>query len=158
MSGKCDVRIVFDRNDRTWRGGEPVSGKVIVTVNQETKSNGIRLTHTWKTHGRGNTDSGPRETVVLQEAGLLSPGQKLKFSFSFAAPLFPLTYHGHLIHIDHYVSADVDVSWAKNPTAEEDYIVLPGLVPPQFTGARDTVVSLKPENKESTGLILTRCS
>lgn len=153
MSEKCDVRIVFDRNDRTWHGGESVSGRVIVTVNQETKSNGIRLTHTWKTHGRGNTDSGPRETEVLQDAGLLSPGQNLEFKFSFPAPLFPVTYHGHLIHIDHYVSADVDVSWARNPSAEEDYLVLPGQVPPQFTGARDKVVSLKPESKEDSGLI-----
>ncbi len=153
MSGKCDVRIVFDRSNRTWRGGEPVTGRVIVTVNQETKSNGIRLTHTWKTHGRGNTDSGPKETELLQEAGILTPGQNLEFAFSFPAPLFPVTYQGHLIYIDHYVTADVDVSWARNPSAEEDFIVLPGAVPVQFTGARDKIVSLKPEANQSMGII-----
>lgn len=154
MSGKCDVRILFDRSNRTWRGGEPVTGRVIVTVNQETKSNGIRLTHSWKTHGRGNTDSGPKETELLQEAGILTPGQNLEFAFSFPAPLFPVTYHGHLIYIDHYVTAEVDVSWARNPSAEEDFIVLPGTVPPQFTGARDKVVSLKPEANQSIGLVV----
>lgn len=153
MSGKCDVRILFDRSNRTWRGGEAVSGRVIVSVNQETKSNGIRLTHTWKTHGRGNSDSGPKETELLQEAGILLPGQNLEFAFSFLAPQFPVTYHGHLISIDHYVTADVDVSWARNPSAEEDFIVLPGEVPAQFTGARDKVVSLKPEANQSIGMI-----
>ncbi|MFO0979544.1 MAG: hypothetical protein U0996_24275 [Planctomycetaceae bacterium] len=153
MSGKCDVRILFDRSNRTWRGGESVTGRVIVTVNLETKSNGIRLTHSWKTHGRGNTDSGPKETELLQEAGMLLPGQNLEFPFSFSAPLFPVTYHGHLISIDHYVTAEVDVSWARNPSAEEDFIVLPGAVPTQFTGARDQIVSLKPEANQSTGMI-----
>lgn len=153
MSGKCDVRILFDRSNRTWRGGEPVTGRVIVSVNQETKSNGIRLTHNWKTHGRGNSDSGPKETELLQEAGILTPGQNLEFAFSFPAPLFPATYHGHLISIDHYVTAEVDVSWARNPSAEEDFIVLPGAVPAQFTGARDKIVSLKPEGNQSIGMI-----
>lgn len=153
MSGKCDVRILFDRSDRTWRGGESVTGRVIVTVNQETKSNGIRLTHSWKTHGRGNTDSGPKETELLQEAGMLLSGQNLEFPFSFPAPLFPVTYHGHLISIDHYVTAEVDISWARNPSAEEDFLVLPGAVPAQFTGARDKVVSLKPEANQSIGMI-----
>lgn len=154
MSTQCEVRISFDRPDRTWRGGEMVSGRVAIDVLQQTQTNGIRLTHLWKTHGRGNVDSGAAETIVLAEAGVLSSGETLEFPFSFTAPTHPLTYRGQLIFIDHYVTAEVDVSWARNPRAEEEFILLPGQVPPQFAGRRDEIVSLKEVSSFKPGLLL----
>ena len=35
---KCDISIKFDRPDRTYRGGETVSGEVHVQVNKDITS------------------------------------------------------------------------------------------------------------------------
>ena len=44
---RCDISIRYDQPDRTYRGGDTVSGEVHVQVNKDTTSNGIQLTHYW---------------------------------------------------------------------------------------------------------------
>jgi len=141
---KCRIVITFDRPDRIYYGGETVRGIAKVNVQDDTKGNGIKLTHRWRTHGRGNTDYGPEETQILSEPQLLMAGEELVLPFQFLAPTYPVTYRGHLIYVDHYVRIDVDVPWAKNPSAEEEYLLRPGKPPTQMTGQRDQVISLKP--------------
>ncbi len=48
---KCDISIEFDAENRTYRGGGTVSGRVLVEVNKDLTSNGIKLIHFWQTHG-----------------------------------------------------------------------------------------------------------
>ena len=121
---KCDLQIVFDRTDRTYRGGDEVSGTVHVSVNADVQCNGFTLEHYWRTHGRGNTATGKMETVVLAR-GNWQAGQSYSYPFSFAAPDGPPTYRGRYLNIDHYVKARVDVPWAVDPKLEEEYILLP---------------------------------
>lgn len=139
---KCQISITFDRNDRIYYGGETVSGQVRLLVDQQTKSNGVKLTHRWKTHGRGNSDSGLPDEIVLVEPRILQAGEQLAFPFTVTSPTHPITYRGHLVYIDHYIRVDVDVPWAKNPYAEEEYELRPGIRPELFTGERSKVVSL----------------
>lgn len=150
---KCDINISFDRPDRTYRGGETVRGNVRISVQENVNSKGIKLTHRWKTHGRGNSDPGPDETIQLAGPQLLTVGEQLEFPFAVTAATQPVTYRGQLIFIDHYIRVDVDVPWARNPSAEEEYILTPGAPPPQMTGQRDTPVSFKPTPTASTGWI-----
>ena len=127
---KCDITIDFDRDDATYRGGETVSGTARVTVNKDLTSKGITLSHFWKTHGRGNTDQGEEHEEILASDAKLMAGETFKFPFSFETAVEPITYHGTLINIDHFVKIQVDVPWARDPKLEAEYILLPGKAPP----------------------------
>jgi len=121
---KCDLQIVFERDDRTYRGGDEVSGTVYVQVNQDVETNGIVLERFWQTHGRGNTATGPKERNVLFQ-GDLRAGQSLSYPFRFTAPDGPPTYHGRYLNVDHYVHVHVDIPWAIDPKLKEEYVLLP---------------------------------
>ena len=122
---KCDLGIVFDRTERQYRGGEEVTGTVHVQVNEDVECNGIVVEHFWQTHGRGNTATGPKQTSVLYK-GRLQAGQSLSYPFRFTAPNGPPTYHGRYLNVDHYVHLRVDIPWAIDPRAKEEYVLLPG--------------------------------
>lgn len=141
---KCDIRIEFDRTDRTFFGGEMVTGRVHLRVNESVKSNGITLTHQWRTHGRGNVTSGPKEKIELEAARSYSPGEEYQLPFSLSSATHPITYHGTMINLDHYVSVQMDVPWAFNPKAEEEYVLNPGEAPEGFVGSRDAPIKLTP--------------
>lgn len=140
---KCDIRIEFDRQDRTFSGGEAITGRVYVRVNEAVKSKGISLIHQWRTHGRGNVASGPKETIQLESARSYSAGEEHEFSFALTASTHPITYHGTLINVDHYVLVQMDVPWAFNPKAEEEYLLKPGVPPEGFGGSRHALITPK---------------
>ena len=146
---KCQISITFDRSDRIYYGGETVNGQVRLLVDQQTKSNGVKLTHRWKTHGRGNSDSGLPDEIILVEPRILQAGEQLEFPFAVTSPTHPISYRGHLVYIDHYIRVDVDVPWAKNPYAEEEYELRPGIRPELFTGERNKIVSLTAQTAET---------
>ena len=123
---KCDIQILFDRSDRTYHGGDTVSGEVIVQVNQDISCNGIILKHYWSTHGKGNTKTGEKHTIRLSETQPLQAGEELRLPFEFQSELWPLTYRGTNINVDHYVHVAVDVPWAIDPKHSEEFIVRPG--------------------------------
>lgn len=122
---KCDLRIEFDRADRTYRGGEEVTGTVHVQVNRDVRCDGMLVEHFWQTHGRGNTATGPKQTNVLFK-GDWRAGQALSYPFRFQVPHGPPTYHGNHLNVDHYINARVDVPWAIDPKHKEEYVLLPG--------------------------------
>jgi hypothetical protein len=150
---KCQIDIQFDRPDRTYRGGETVQGTVRISVQENVNSKGIKLIHRWKTHGRGNADTGPEESIPLAGPQLLTAGEQLEIPFAVTAATHPVSYRGHLIYIDHYIRVEVDVPWARNPSADEEYILTPGAPPPQMTGQRDSRISFKVEPAASMGWI-----
>ncbi|MEO2022595.1 MAG: hypothetical protein ABGX05_12310, partial [Pirellulaceae bacterium] len=126
---KCDITIEFDRSDSTYRGGDTVSGTAHVVVNKNLTSRGITLSHFWKTHGRGNTNTGEVQEEILAQDAQLVAGETFSFPFSFESEKEPITYRGNYINIDHYVKIQVDVPWARDPKLEAEYILLPGVSP-----------------------------
>lgn len=151
---KCDISISFDREDRTYSGGESVTGRVKIQLHQDVSSSGIKLTHQWRTHGRGNVGVGPKQAIELAPAGPLVAGETLDLPFSLLAPKHPVTYHGYLINIDHYVGVEIIVPWSFNPKAEEEYILKGGTPPDQFVGSRSEVISLATKPAKM-GLVLS---
>tara|TARA_B100000809_G_scaffold264212_1_gene319437 strand:+ start:817 stop:2355 length:1539 start_codon:yes stop_codon:yes gene_type:complete len=143
---RCDITIDFDRPDRKYHGGETVSGEVHVRVNKDTTSDGIVLENMWTTHGYGNSDGRGLELQELAKRTQLKAGQKMSFPFSFTAARQPITYHGHHINIDHYVTAHIDVPWALDPKVTEDYLLLPGKPPPEMPDKRDELIDFTPES------------
>jgi hypothetical protein len=150
---KCEIKIEFDRSDRAYLGGETVSGHVRIRVNDDVQCSGIQLTHFWKTHGRGNTNSGDRYSQELAGSRRLLRGETLTFPFSFTAEREPVTYRGHYINIDHYVRVEVDVPWAFDPKAEEEFIVRPGKPPAALGGQPE--LAIKPKTNWTPYVVLT---
>ncbi|MHC5111371.1 MAG: vacuolar protein sorting-associated family 26 protein [Planctomycetota bacterium] len=144
---KCDISISFDRPDRVYCGGETVSGVVSIQVNQDIKCNGITIARYWKTHGIGNRDRGTVQQENLAGKEPLASGQRREFPFSFQADCHPLTYHGQLVNVDHYVKVQVDIPWAIDPKHEEDFILKAGAIPDGTPLAREK----KPTFNEKTG-------
>jgi hypothetical protein len=121
---KCDLKIEFDRANRTYRGGDEPSGTVHVQVNRDVRCDGLLVEHFWQTHGRGNTAAGEKQTTVLFQ-GDWQAGQSFSYPFRFKAPHGPPTYHGHYLNVDHYIQARVDIPWAIDPKHKEEYLLLP---------------------------------
>jgi len=145
---KCDIEIQFDRSDRTYAGGDVVSGEVMVRVNQDINCNGIVLRHYWGTHGKGIKHTGTKHKLQLCRSHPLQAGEDLRLPFEFQSELWPLTYRGEHINVDHYVHVSVDVPWAIDPKQAAEFVVVAGQRPDQFTGDRSEVVELKAIEKE----------
>jgi hypothetical protein len=152
---KCDVRIVFDREDRTYRGGEEVSGTVVLTIRESFRCKGVTLTSFWRTHGTADRDTGPERKQSLLEATDLEPGEDLELPFTISAELWPPTYRGKTINLDHYLLARVDVPWAKDLTVEEDYLVVPGDEPEAIPDLKGVPESFETDGR-STGADIAR--
>ncbi len=118
--------IEFDREDRTYRVGESVTGKVLIRAPSGDQCKAVRLRTYWRTHGKGNADKG-EPTVTRLHTGPLSREHLHEFRFEFPAPPGPFTYHGRFLNVDQYVEVQVDQPWARDPRRAEEYVLLPGL-------------------------------
>ncbi|MDP6544628.1 MAG: hypothetical protein QGH60_11600 [Phycisphaerae bacterium] len=122
---KCDIVVEFDKADRAFHAGEIISGKVYVTPNADMPCNGILIEIGWSTHGRGNKDSASIDALEYDGKQFLA-GQTIAYEFRFESPSGPLTYHGHYLNVDNYLSVRLDVPWSFDPKAREEYLLLPG--------------------------------
>lgn len=124
LSGKCDVRVVLHQPDNHFRAGDTITGDVIVEVNKPCDCHGLILSHEWRTHGRGNKDSGTIKEETLFQGRWQQGTQRYPFSFTLDADI-PATYHGDIVNIDNYLKARADIPWALDPKADVDFIVIP---------------------------------
>jgi len=122
---KCDIVVEFDKDGRTFHAGEIISGKVYVTPNKDVSCDGVLIEIGWSTHGRGNKDSASIDALEYDGKQFLAD-QTIAYEFRFESPSWPLTYHGHYLNVDHYLRVRLDVPWALDPKAREEYILLPG--------------------------------
>ena len=122
---KCDIVVEFDKDGRTFHAGEIISGKVYVTPNKDVSCNGVLIAIGWATHGRGNKDDALIDALEYDSKQFLA-GQTVAYEFRFESPSAPLTYHGHYLNVDHYLSVRLDVPWSLDPKAREEYLLLPG--------------------------------
>ena len=118
---KCNLRIEFDRIDRIYQSGETINGVVHVSVNKPVNCDDLTIERIWKTHGRGNESSGGSEQISLFKGTWLP--DKHQYPFSITIPETPITYRGHLINIDWYLEAQVDIPWAIDPKVKTEFIV-----------------------------------
>lgn len=138
------VRIELDRANRTYEAGDRINGRVEVVMTRDVDCRGVRLKQYWSTHGKGNGDRGPVVESTLY-AGPIVADQHYAFPFEVTASEAPFTYHGHFLNVDHYLEANLDLAWARDPGVTEEYIVVPG---PQS--------GLPPETVKQTSLVAVR--
>ncbi len=127
---RCDIQINFDKSDRIFTVGEGVNGTVNIIVNKSTVCRGVHITWQWRTHGRGNvakSSVNENEIVEYVSGDELEEGKEYSFSFSFPAPNGPLTYRGHYLNVDWYLSARVDARGPFDPKKEEEFLLLPAV-------------------------------
>jgi hypothetical protein len=124
---KCDLTVMLDEPHRSYRCGEPVTGRVCVRTegDGEVVCKKLVIEQLWRTHGRGNSDQGVLEEQIAADQRWLA-GQVYEVPFSFTAPAAPINYHGHLVNVDHFVAARADLPWKIDPHAAADYLVATG--------------------------------
>jgi hypothetical protein len=123
---KCEFTIELERDDATYAPGDRVRGRVHFRANEDFEHRRIVLVREWRTHGRGNRDSGGTEEIELESAGMCRAGDTMTFPFDVAVPAGPYTYHGHYINVDWYLEARADIARAIDPRGEREIVLLPG--------------------------------
>lgn len=121
------LQTIFDRDDRLYRFGDVISGTVILKPEYNWTYSEIWITYRWRTHGRGNRDEGKAEELTLAaEETTLRAGECREFCFRFAAPNGPVTYHGHLLNVDWYLTAQARTGPAVHFKSEQDFLLQAG--------------------------------
>lgn len=122
---KARVEVRLERADRTWKAGETIRGEVYVRPEDDLNTREVTLTKQWRTHGRGNPQKGPETRLVLHQ-GPLSAGQEYHWPFELPTEPAPITYRGTLLNLDWYLTANLDVPWAFDPSSTVDVILVHG--------------------------------
>jgi hypothetical protein len=126
---QCEITIEFDRPDRRYRGGEVIAGVVNLYFKESVKYRAITLNSWWGTQGPKKAHRwGPRQ-YPLDGDRQVGAGDTRRLPFSFLALREPLTCSGKKAVIEHFLSVEVSVPWAKNPEHREAYILVPGRPP-----------------------------
>lgn len=119
---ECELEIRFDRADRTYRGGEPISGEVVVRTRGVVPCRRLVVERFWETRGKGTRNRGRKTAIELFGGEWRTPGPH-RYPFTFKAPSYPPTYHGRALHVEHLVAARADIPWAPNALKEEKFEV-----------------------------------
>ncbi len=121
---KCDLTIELDDPDRLYLGGETISGVVRVHSDTDVNCKGLQVKSVWRTHGRGNVDTGDSQTETLF-TGQWKAGQNPEYRFELQIADWPPSYHGHYLNVDHYVDARAMIPWGIDPKASAAFLMRP---------------------------------
>lgn len=120
---KCDLSILLDEPDDVHSGGGTISGVVRVVVDADVECKGLEVKSVWRTHGRGNVASGSAGSMTLFQ-GQWRAGETHEYRFELPIAVWPPSYHGHYLSVDHYVDARAKIPWAFDPKASEPFPVV----------------------------------
>lgn len=123
---KCDLHIVFDHDDRTYKLGEAIAGKIQVLAREAFHCRKITLICAWRTQGRGNKASGGEEGVTFADDAKFQSGELKEYPFQFAARRGPVSYQGQYLNVEWYLRAQVDIPVAVDVIKEEKFMLAPG--------------------------------
>ena len=121
---KCDLKIELDDPDRVYWGGSTIEGVVRVRCDADVNCKGLSVKSVWRTHGKGNVDSGEVKSETLF-AGTWTAGQDFEYRFQLPIADWPPTYHGTFLNVDHYIDARASVPWSFDPKASVPFTVRP---------------------------------
>lgn len=121
------MEVIFDRANRLYRIGEEITGRVVITGGSLFTLEDLEIRYGWRTHGKGDRDKGPEYTELLSTDALpFGEGEHREFTFRFAAPPGPVTYHGHHLNVDWYLKAYARGRHFEHIEAEEDFLLQSG--------------------------------
>ena len=96
------------------RGGERVTGRVEVVVEDDLDFGAFRIGFLWHTEGKGNRVTGSGGTQTLTGEGQWRAGERITFPFSLKAPWGPLSYKGKILQVVWGLEARVDRSMLRS--------------------------------------------
>ena len=113
MSGIA-LSIILDKPDKTYEGGETISGQVKVIATEDVRTAALVVVLYCKGYSEKKSRmAGPDIATMEKEIketnlfkGPWTPGEFL-YHFSFAAPPGPLTYKGHVFDVTWHIGAKV---------------------------------------------------
>jgi hypothetical protein len=123
---KCDLHIVCDHDDRTYKLGEAITGKIQVLAREAFHCRKITLICAWRTQGRGNKASGGEEGMAFAEEAKFQSGEMREYPFQFAPRRGPVSYQGHYFSVEWYLRAQVDIPIAVDVIKEENFLLAAG--------------------------------
>ncbi len=119
----CRIRIDFEESNRSYTGGEPISGKVTVVSDNDVRCKGLVVRCFWATHGRGNVTQGQTDTAILFDGTWIS-GKEYQYPFKLNTAAWPPTHYGNLINVSHFVEAQAKLPWAMDPKKTAEFTVV----------------------------------
>lgn len=128
----CDLTVIIDDENKQRVAGEPVTGTVVVKVNQDVNCKALEVTSYWATHGRGNVARGDVETATLFQ-GMWQTGQEYRYTFKLNSATWPPTYYGNYLNVSHYIGARARVPWSTDPKTETEFTVAFADSPPDLS-------------------------
>jgi hypothetical protein len=129
---KCELHVVCDRDDRTYKLGEAIAGKIQVLAHEAFHCRKITLVCAWRTQGRGNKPSGGEEGMVFAEDAKFQSGEVREYPFAFSARRGPVSYQGHDLSVEWYLRAQIDIPVAVDVIKEEKFMLAPGEISEEF--------------------------
>ena len=134
------LSIILDKPDKTYEGGETITGQVKVTVAEKIQAAALVLVLYCKGFSKAEninrTIQKEKEELKLF-TGSWMPGEHI-YPFEFVAPSGPRTYKGHVFDVTWHLGAKVRSSQGKDITAEAEITLLPGKKIPHGDKAIDS--------------------
>jgi len=123
----CQIMILLDES-QPHMAGEPISGTVVVSCEKETTCSALVVRCLWKTHGRGNVETGDVDQKTLFE-GTWQAGQKLSYPFRLDTARWPPTYYGTYVNVSHYIVAQAQIPWTRDPKEQVEFPLIATTAP-----------------------------
>jgi hypothetical protein len=123
---KCDLQILPERPDRTYKFGEPIAGTVRIAAHDHFPCRKLTLIREWKTAGRGNRAGGGEEGMILADNVEFHSGETREYPFRFVGLSGPASYDGHYLKVVWHLRAQVDIPLAVDVKHEEKFLLVAG--------------------------------
>jgi hypothetical protein len=122
------LSIILEKPNKTYQGGETITGQVKVKVTEEIKAAALVLALFCKGFAEvkniKKTIEKEMEEINLFK-GSWMPGEYI-YPFEFVAPSGPQTYKGHIFNLSWHVTARVCTSPEEERRVDAEIILLPG--------------------------------
>lgn len=141
--GKCVLSIELEDPTATYRAGQKVRGHVQIDADVAVRCRGLYVYAGWQTRGLGNVAS-EHGTKVLLFSGELAAGESQRLAFEVETLLWPVTYNGFQLSVEHFIEATADIPWTVDPKVSVPIHVRPGdYQPPDAEPPRSPAVVLQ---------------
>lgn len=118
------LSLELDRQDRTYRAGETISGRVRTEVSSGYPCKELIVELYYVARGSGDQDREDVEKKTLY-SGFMKPDRIQTHGFSFELPDAPHTFAGSQVNIEWYIRAELSKSsWRFDASCEETIQVL----------------------------------
>jgi hypothetical protein len=112
------LSIHLDKQDGTFRPGEPIIGSVELVCPDARRLDELILALDWNVETPGEPHGVRAASLVLAKQVNIVANEPQTFRFELIAPPGPLTYHGHILSVHWLLRAEAKLGWKQRERAE----------------------------------------